>query len=173
MFLLRHGQSHFNAQFEATGRDPGIADPHLTALGHEQARRAAQELEAAGIRRVMISPYTRTLQTAAPFLSLPDIEVEIVPLVRERKAYSCDIGSAPALLAEKFPTHEFGHLPAQWWHEGMESEAEVLARAQDFRAFMRSHAEQSCTLVVSHWWFIRALTGMSVANGQWLAFDPA
>lgn len=172
MFLLRHGQSHFNAQFEATGRDPGIADPQLTELGHAQAQRAAQALGSAGIRRVMISPYTRTLQTAAPFLSLPGVEVEIVPQVRERKAYSCDIGSPPALLAEKFPQHEFGHLPEQWWHEGMESEAETMERAKAFRAFMRGHAEQHCTLVVSHWWFILALTGESVANGQWMAFDP-
>lgn len=173
MFLLRHGQSQFNALFEATRQDPGIADPDLTPLGHEQARLAARELAEKGIKRVMISPYTRTLQTAAPFLQEAGLAVEIVPQIRERKAYSCDIGSPPARLAANFPHLEFGHLPEQWWHEGMESEADVMTRAQQFRAHMRNHVEEKQTLVVSHWWFIRALTGESVANGQWMAFDPA
>lgn len=173
MFLLRHGQSQFNAFFEATHRDPGIADPELTPLGHEQALWAARELADKGIKRVMISPYTRTLQTAAPFLQASGLAAEIVPHIRERKAYSCDIGSSPARLAAKFPHLEFGHLAAQWWHDGMESEAEVMTRAQQFRAQMRDHVEEKHTLVVSHWWFILALTGQSVANGQWLAFDPA
>lgn len=173
MFLLRHGQSYFNLYFTQTRRDPGIEDPELTELGHEQALAAAQELAGAGITRVVVSPYTRALQTAQPFLALPGVSVEVMHEVRERTAFACDIGSAPALLASRFPQHEFGHLPARWWHEAIESEAETIARAEAFRAEMRRRADAATTLLVSHWGFILALTGVSVGNGEWLEFDPA
>ena len=66
MILLRHGQSEFNLHFTATRRDPGIRDPRLTPLGHQQAAAAAEALRGKGITRILASPYTRALQTAAP-----------------------------------------------------------------------------------------------------------
>ncbi len=173
MFLLRHGQSYFNLHFTETRRDPGIEDPELTELGHAQALAAAEELMGAGITRVIVSPYTRALQTAEPFLALPGVSVEVMHVVRERTAFVCDIGTAPALLASRFPHHEFGHLPEHWWHDDVESEEETIARAEAFRAEMRERADEATTLLVSHWGFILALTGISVANGEWVEFNPA
>ena len=173
MFLLRHGQSFFNLHFTETRRDPGIEDPELTALGHGQARAAVEELAGAGITRVIVSPYVRALQTVQPFLALPGVTVEVMHEVRERTAFTCDIGTAPALLAARFPQHEFGHLPERWWHEETESEAEVVARADAFRAAMRQRTDEHTTLLVSHWGFILALTGISVGNGEWVEFHPA
>ncbi|HEY1411398.1 MAG TPA: phosphoglycerate mutase family protein, partial [Rhodopila sp.] len=66
MILLRHGQSEFNLHFNATRRDPGIVDPRLTELGHTQAQEAAQQLMGQGLERIIVSPYTRALQTARP-----------------------------------------------------------------------------------------------------------
>src|SRR5271166_1463063 len=66
MILMRHGQSEFNAHFTATRKDPGIVDAPLTDLGHAQARAAAEELKHEALRRIVTSPYTRALQTAAP-----------------------------------------------------------------------------------------------------------
>lgn len=173
MFLLRHGQSYFNLHFTATKRDPGIEDPELTELGHQQARAAAAALQGAGITRVIVSPYTRALQTAEPFLALPGVKAEVLHEVRERTAFVCDIGSPPALLATRFPHHEFGHLPARWWHEEIESEAATEERARAFRAAMAAREDHANTLLVSHWGFLLALTGRSVANGEWLDYDPA
>jgi len=51
MILLRHGQSEFNLHFSATKRDPGIPDPVLTPLGHEQAEAAAEALAEGNIRQ--------------------------------------------------------------------------------------------------------------------------
>ncbi|GAN81360.1 histidine phosphatase family protein [Acidocella aminolytica] len=173
MFLLRHGQSYFNLHFTETRRDPGIEDPELTPRGHEQAHAAAETLMDARITRVIVSPYTRALQTAEPFLCRPGIRVEVRDEVRERCAFSCDIGSPPDRLADRFPHHEFGHLPERWWHEAVESEAEVEARARTFHEFVQELDDADSTLVVSHWGFILALTGQSLANGEWIAFDPA
>ncbi len=172
MFLLRHGQSLFNLHFTATRVDPGIEDPELTPLGWDQARAAAAKLAAAPITRLIISPYTRTLQTAEAVLAVHDVPVEIMHEVRERTAFVCDVGRGPAALSAAFPRHEFGHLPARWWHEGLESVESTVARANAFRAVMAGRADAAGTLLVSHWAFILALTGTSVPNGELLAYDP-
>ncbi len=70
MFLLRHGQSFFNLHFNKTRVDPGIEDPELTALGAEQAVAAAAQLADVALTRIIISPYTRALQTAEPILAV-------------------------------------------------------------------------------------------------------
>jgi glucosyl-3-phosphoglycerate phosphatase len=68
MFLLRHGQSYFNLHFTPTRIDPGIEDPELTELGVAQAHAAAVQLADVPLSRIIISPYTRALQTAEPIV---------------------------------------------------------------------------------------------------------
>lgn len=173
MFLLRHGQSYFNLHFSSTRRDPGIEDPELTPLGHAQAQQAAEDLADTKLTRIIISPYTRALQTAAPFLNRPGLKVEILAQVRERTAFVCDIGSPPSVLAARFPQHEFSHLPECWWGEGREDETATIERARAFHAMMRDREDAQTSLLVSHWGFLLALTGQSVANGSWISFNPA
>lgn len=173
MILLRHGQSWFNRHFTETRRDPGIEDPELTETGLAQAEAAAVALAAQGITRIIVSPYTRALQTVEPVRrQLAGVPVEVVPEVRERAAFVCDVGSHPDVLAARFPQHEFGHLPACWWYEGFEPEEVVIGRANAFRDMMTSREDVHTTLVVSHWAFILALTGTSVANGEMVRYDP-
>ena len=169
MFLLRHGQSYFNLHFTETRRDPGIEDPELTPFGHDQARNAAQTLACKAITRVIVSPYIRALQTAEPFRAL-GVPVEVWPEVRERTAFVCDVGSHPDKLAELFPQHDFSRLKPRWWHDDVESEGETIARAEEFRAAMNGQDHET-TLLVSHWGFILALTGVSVTNGEFLDYD--
>jgi broad specificity phosphatase PhoE len=172
MYLLRHGQSLFNLHYTQTRVDPGIEDPELTPLGVEQAWAAAAKLAGEPITRVIVSPYTRALQTAAPVLAVHDVPVEVMHEVRERTAFVCDVGRTPEELGRLFPQHEFGHLPARWWHDGVESAESTIARANAFRAVMAARADEAGTLLVSHWAFILALTGVSVPNGEMLTYDP-
>ena len=172
MFLLRHGQSYFNLHFTATRVDPGIEDPELTDLGLAQAAAAAARLAQVKLTRIIISPYTRALQTAEPILALRRATVQIMHEVRERAAFTCDVGSPPALLSARFPHHDFAHLPARWWPESLESPEETVARADAFRSSMAARDDSSTTLLVSHWAFILALTGKSVGNGELLEYDP-
>jgi broad specificity phosphatase PhoE len=172
MYLLRHGQSYFNLHFNETRVDPGIEDPELTALGTKQAAAAAAQLADVTLTRIIISPYTRALQTAEPVLAMHQVPVEIMHEVRERTAFVCDVGSNPKVLATRFPHHEFAHLPPQWWHETTEPVEETIARADAFRRLMAAREDCTTTLVVSHWAFILALTGISVRNGEILDYDP-
>ena len=172
MFLLRHGQSYFNLHFNETRVDPGIEDPELTAFGAEQAAAAAVQLADVALTRIIISPYTRALQTAEPILAVHEVPVDIMHEVRERTAFVCDVGSKPAVLANRFPHHEFAHLPQQWWPGDTETLEETIARANAFRSLMAAREDCDTTLVVSHWAFILALTGMSLRNGEILEYDP-
>jgi broad specificity phosphatase PhoE len=172
MILLRHGQSEFNLHFGATRRDPGIIDPHLTELGHSQARDAAQRLVGQRIAHIIVSPYTRALQTAMPVAAALGVPVTIDPIVRERFAFACDIGSSRAALERDWPGLDFSRIDDVWWPAAEESEPSIVDRAARFRVRQAERQDWAQTLVVSHWGFILSLTGQSVANGQWLRCDP-
>ena len=172
MFVLRHGQSEFNLHYTATRKDPGIEDPRLTPLGHQQAEHAAASLAQAGIRRIVASPYTRALQTAEPLARRLGLPVTVNTTVRERYAFVCDVGSKVVDLQRAWPGHDFSALEEVWWPTEAEPEADVILRAARFREAMAVDPAWQETLVVSHWGFILALTGKSVPNGEWLRCDP-
>jgi glucosyl-3-phosphoglycerate phosphatase len=172
MFLLRHGQSYFNLHFNETRKDPGIEDPELTPLGTRQAEQAAAQLAGTPLTRIIVSPYSRALQTAEPIIALHRVPVDVMQEVRERTAFVCDVGSPPGLLASRFPRHDFAHLPQRWWHEGIETEEETVARADAFRTQMAAREDNAQILLVSHWAFILALCGKSAGNGEILEYDP-
>jgi broad specificity phosphatase PhoE len=172
MILLRHGQSEFNLHFTATRRDPGIVDPRLTDLGHLQAVEAVRLLAGERITRIVTSPYTRALQTAAPIAKALGIKVLINPIVRERYAFACDVGTPRTELERAWPEHDFSTIEEVWWPAIEEPADSVIGRAALFRAEMAALPDWSDTLVVSHWGFILSLTGVKVVNGQWLRFDP-
>jgi broad specificity phosphatase PhoE len=173
MILLRHGQSEFNLLFSQTRRDPGIKDPKLTPLGQVQAEEAAEALTTQHeIRRIIVSPYTRALQTAAPLARRLGLPVLVNPIVRERYAFACDIGSPATALRAEWPEVALHHIEEVWWPAEEEPAEQVLARAARFRGEMAAVEDWAHTVVVSHWGFILSMTGQSVANGQWLGCDP-
>lgn len=172
MIMLRHGQSEFNLLFTQTRRDPGIIDPKLTPLGHEQAAAVAIALTGTGLRRIITSPYTRALETAAPIARALGIPVLVNPIVRERYAFACDIGSPRTELERAWPQHDFSGIDEIWWPAIEEPVDGIAGRAALFRAEMAALRDWSETLVVSHWGFILAVTGIKVTNGQQLRVDP-
>jgi glucosyl-3-phosphoglycerate phosphatase len=173
MILLRHGESEFNRHFSVTKRDPGIRDPALTEHGRAQAEAAAAALAGRGIGRIVVSPYTRALETAVPLAATLCVPVTVQTLVRERFAFTCDIGSPRSLLEQSWPGHDFSALPEVWWPAETESEAAVNDRAARFRAEVGAAPDGEECLVITHWGFILALTGQRVPNGEWLRYDPA
>ena len=172
MIVLRHCQSEFNLHFTRTRKDPGIVDPVLTELGERQAEQAALALAGLEITRILVSPYTRALQSAAPVARARGLVPVVTPLVRERYAFICDIGSPRSALQQRWSDLDFSHLDEVWWPQESEPEQEVLDRAERFRGEMAVLPDWSTTLVVSHWGFLLALSGNSLENGTFHHVDP-
>ena len=57
--------------------------------------------------------------------------------------------------------------------KSMVEHAYQAGRADAFRALMATCEDRATTLLVGHWAFIQALTGISLANGEILEFDPS
>lgn len=174
MLLIRHGQSLFNKHFSATRVDPGIVDPELTDEGRAQISTAAKRLLAEGPRftRLLSSPYWRALETAEILADALEMPIEIDTLVSERAFFVCDIGSPRSKLAERFPAVDFGALEEVWWPYPDETDAQLLERCHRFRLKAAEREDWPHTLVVSHWGFIRGLTGESVQNATLVRHDP-
>lgn len=171
MILIRHGQTEFNRLFSVMRRDPGIRDPHLTDVGRHQAAAVARVLRPLRLMRLIASPYMRALETAgiiAEHLALP---ITVEPLIAERFCFACDIGSPLDELRAGWPSLAFDHLPDPWWPQAEESVAAISRRSERFRRWIINEAWPEIALV-THWGFIRALTGLTVPNGAVLRVDP-
>jgi broad specificity phosphatase PhoE len=138
MILVRHGQSEFNVVYGATRKDPGIRDPRLTELGRAQAAAAAETLAGHVVARVIASPYMRALETAEIIAGRLDLPISVEPLVGERAAFTCDIGSSVAELAQRWPHLAFDHLADPWWPAHEEPETALHRRCAAFRRAIAS-----------------------------------
>ena len=145
-----------------------IADNGSRDQTGEIARRLAGER----ITRIIVSPYTRALQTAAPIARSLRLKVLVNPVVRERFAFACDVGSPRTELERFWPEHDFSAIDEVWWPPIEEPADSVIGRAALFRAEMAALRDWADTLVISHWGFILCMTGKSVTNGEWLRCDP-
>jgi broad specificity phosphatase PhoE len=170
--LIRHGQTEFNRVFSATQRDPGIRDPQLTETGRLQAEAIARALRPLSVERLIASPYVRALETAGIIATELELPIAVEPLVAERFCFTCDIGSPLAELRTRWSDLVFDHLPDPWWPQQEETEAQISQRSQRFRCLIGSEAWSEIA-VVTHWGFIRALTGLKVPNGAVLRIDPS
>lgn len=164
LLLIRHAESEWNRIFGPSRIDPGIPDPSITAEGEEAAHQAARELVGRPFTRIVTSPYRRTVQTSGILAAALALPIQIDPLVRERCAFSCDQGSPPDELARLWPDLDFGGLDRRWWGGVIESMESLSQRAEAFLARARTWPDRDHVLVVSHWGFIRCVTGAEVGN---------
>ena len=177
IYLIRHAQSTFNAVYGPNEPDPMIFDAPITELGETQAKLARLKVEKFNIKKVIVSPFTRTLQTAQLIFG-NKLPFQINAEVREQLVNSCDVGSPPQKLAEDFPHLNFNHLDECWWHEGekdyrgisVEPEEVLMERADRFVDYMKREGTQF-TAIVSHGNFIRALTGIKPQNCEIIQFN--
>tara|TARA_B100000676_G_scaffold311318_1_gene380775 strand:+ start:1373 stop:1942 length:570 start_codon:yes stop_codon:yes gene_type:complete len=172
MILMRHGESEFNIIYKKTRIDPGIRDPKLTNAGRKQVGAALPYLADSPIERILTSPYTRALQTASIVAKTLGVTVHVDPRIGERAAFACDVGTPGSDLRAEWPDLNLDHIEEEWWPTPIESEAQLDQRCLSFRE-IQSHTDSwRKTLVVSHWGFIRGLTGHRVDNAQLVKFDP-
>lgn len=96
LYVVRHGQSTWNAAGLLQGQAPG---PELTALGHDQAREVAAALEGTSIDAIYSSDLRRAVQTATMIADRLGIGIRLLPGLRER-AYGSLEGHPSARAAE-------------------------------------------------------------------------
>ena len=117
IYLIRHGQSEFNAAHNDGEPDPMIFDAPLTDTGRAQAIEARVQAMELGITQVITSPLTRAIQTAMLIFENV-VPIRVVADHRELLSHSCDVGRSPEHLKTDFPHLDFEHLDEVWWHQG-------------------------------------------------------
>jgi len=144
LYVVRHGQSTWNAAGLLQGQAP---DPELTALGHEQAREAAAALETTSVDAIYSSDLRRAVQTATTIADSLDMEIHLMPGLRER-AY----GSL-----ERHPSADAAELAGDidWLDpdvrpEGGESLRDVHTRVGDTVAQCVDAHPDEAVVLVSH-----------------------
>ena len=170
IYLIRHGQSEFNAAHKDGDPDPMILDAPLTQQGRRQAQLARVAASELGIAQVITSPLTRAIQTAlGMFAGIAPIKV--VAEHRELLSHSCDVGRPASMLKEDFPELSFDHLDEVWWHQGSPNENGVPVEPHGvFRQRIRGFALDLVRMtdrplaVVGHGDTFRELAGFSMAN---------
>ena len=171
VYLIRHGQSEFNALNLAPGAaDPMIVDAQLTELGRQQALAAREQILDLGIQSVLTTPLTRAIQTAK--LIFDGIApIQVVADHRERLDHACDIGRAPKDLEADFPELSFDHLNDVWWHSGPQNQYGVPTephgtfnkRIQDFCETLDRYSSRPLA-IVGHGNTFRALADFDMMN---------
>ncbi|MDE0653336.1 MAG: histidine phosphatase family protein [bacterium] len=150
LLLIRH------ALPERVENADGPADPGLTEVGHEQARRLADWLKGEQIDHVAASPKLRAVETAQPLAAERGLEIEIVTGFSE-----IDSGSATYIPYEQMrrERHEiWRHLRSGRWKEAGFADPERFRDdvAKSFASWEADHTDRTCA-VVAHSGTINAL----------------
>ncbi len=155
-----------------------LFDSKLSELGEQQARNARKQAEDLDITNIIVSPFTRTLQTASLMFGA-NRKFVINADVREQLSNSCDVGSPPHELASAYPSLDFSHLAERWWHEGEKDHRgisvephEVLQKRVDEYAESLKRDGIHSTAIVTHGNYIHAMTGVRADNCQIVEFKP-
>jgi 2,3-bisphosphoglycerate-dependent phosphoglycerate mutase len=155
VWLIRHGQSQANAG-AATEHPKSIA---LTELGREQAQRIAQQISFTP-RTVIVSPFSRTLDTALPLLSKlrsSGVEVPVKEWAIQEFTYLSPVRCRGTTAAERQVwAREYWHRADPDWDDGdgAESFRQLMARVEQFSSQLAQ--EKGPTVVFGHGMFFKA-----------------
>jgi broad specificity phosphatase PhoE len=169
--FIRHGEAEHNVAARRHGcqefRNWAYLDAPLTVKGRGPAREA-QKVVLAQMKPqvVLVSPLTRTLQTAEEvFQPLMDSSegkprFEVCEGVRERIGHHpCDKRRTVSELKPQFPQFSFDAILDEddcLWSEAREPTEDILQRATAFLEVLQQRSE-NCIGVVSHSAFLTAM----------------
>lgn len=141
--LVRHGQSTWNAVRRIQGQTAHVP---LTALGEQQARRAASQLADCGARAVFSSDLRRALQTALPIAERLGVAVTQEPDLRERSLGELEGRSSDQVWSATCD----GWGDARWRPPGGESIRDMCTRVARFLDRLRTSPDGAPAVVVTH-----------------------
>lgn len=165
--LLRHGQTELSVQRRYSGR----GNPPLTAVGREQAARAAKMLAAKGdIAAVVTSPLGRARETAEATAAALGLEVRVIDGLTET-----DFGEWEGLTFREAADRD-PELHARWLGDpalpapGGESFDQVRERVENARRDLVARYPGANIVVVSHVTPIKTLLQLALGVGPSLLY---
>jgi probable phosphoglycerate mutase len=168
---IRHAHTEYNAQRRYAGR----RDVPLSAIGVEEARKAAADLVRMHFDLVITSPLARAVQTAEIFAN-GRVPVKTCDLCTER-----DFGILEGLTWDEVRNLEPAVLLIQVGYDlhtvnpkGAEPFEDVWQRAREFRRLLFEKHKGAEVMIVSHGVFLQLFNGLlrGLSCIESLAFFP-
>lgn len=157
LYLIRHGQSLHNELFHKIGvkafRIPATIDAPLTNEGHLQSIELGQSWQNKNeIELVLVSPLTRTLDTAMNIFGDTDIPMVSEEFLREYPIGedTCNKRSSLTLLKNKYPRIDFNLISDQdtlWTSEYRENIDELEQRLDKMVKYLQNRKEKNIAIV--------------------------
>lgn len=167
VYFVRHGQSVGNTLPTFTSNDSP-----LSTLGEQQAKLIATRVKNLEFEQLIVSPYTRTKQTAEAITASTGKQPEFSELFVECKKPSKIIGRpftdpASDKLWQRWQESLFGRTKTKV--EDGETYQEIIDRVDEALDFLKNQPA-SKLVVVTHGFFLRCLT-IRVMTGKLLSPD--
>ena len=169
LLIVRHGQSEWNA----LGRWQGQADPPLTDVGENQAKKATKKLGL--FDSIVSSPLQRAKNTASIISEITGVG----PVTTEIGLIERDAGPWEGLTRIEIEKGWPGFLDSGHRPEGYESDPDLLLRIFEvLKKISKSSKNSDSILIVSHAGIVHALENLhnqpskKVPNlgGRWFEF---
>ncbi|GAM24496.1 hypothetical protein SAMD00019534_076710, partial [Acytostelium subglobosum LB1] len=137
IYLIRHGQSTFNAAYQLHKKDPFLFDAMLTELGEQQANSLADHVaKLTDIELVVSSPLSRALDTTRRGFSKAikerALKVEVITLHSEYVQTSDDTGRERSIVQKEFPDFDLSHIQERWWYLPEELKHDMSIDTQEY-----------------------------------------
>lgn len=157
LYLIRHGHSLHNELFNKIGvqafRIPATIDAPLTNEGHLQSIELGQSWRNKNeIELVLVSPLTRTLDTAMNIFGDTDIPMVSEEFLREYPIGedTCNKRSSLTILKNKYPRIDFNLISDQdtlWTSEYRETIDELEQRLDKMVKYLQNRKEKNIAIV--------------------------
>lgn len=189
LYFIRHAEGTHNAKEKEVGsarwkaefvRSEDFLDGELTPFGVTDAQAKGRPAISAEltkgmphIERVVVSPLSRTIQTAQNFFAEDQAPRPFIAMEQCREILgveTCNKRRPLSELRRKFPDVDFGYRgavmqdeeDAMWSPTHAESREEIQSRALQFLAQLYREVPERYVAVVSHFWFIEAVGAIAL-----------
>jgi len=141
------------------------SDAPLTRKGKRQARALRDQMSKRPFEIIVVSPLSRTIQTATEIFGQSDVPKCLCHLMCERSMMPSDTGTPSSELISKHPHVSswsgLCHLPEEYWPKvsgKKAAEKDVAERVEHFKTWLLARPE-TCMALVGHSAFFRTMTG--------------
>ncbi|MBU79517.1 MAG: hypothetical protein CMD29_05270 [Flavobacteriales bacterium] len=157
LYLIRHGKALHNELFETMGvkafRIPEGIDPPLVKEGIDQSIQLRQNwVHKDEIELILVSPLTRTLETAMNIFQELNIPIICLEFLREYPIGedTCNKRSETNLLKNKFPKIDFSEIKLEkdeLWTEKRETIEQLNDRLNQMKKYIQNRSEKKIAIV--------------------------